>query len=253
MNIVGLTRVRNESEIMQDTLDHMSTFCTGGIYVFDDVSTDNTVAICKAHPAVRGIVENKVHQKDRDLANTENRQRLWLYAKQFIDISCDWVIYMDADERVEFDFTQLEVTRLDAYKFRLFDFYITPEDLELRYDQRRWCGPEYRDILFLFRASCIKGWIAQAARQPDLSSKKIKVEGYVKHYGKAISVEQWEETCDYYSGSSFPVQKSMRPKWLARKGKAVHKDGVSDFGWPLIEWHEKETKGVPMGTKYKKV
>ena len=44
---LGLTRVRNESDIIQFTLDHMSTFCEK-IIVYDDCSTDDTVAICNA-------------------------------------------------------------------------------------------------------------------------------------------------------------------------------------------------------------
>lgn len=62
--------------------------------------------------------------------------------------------------------------------------------------------------------------------------------GYVRHYGKAISVEEWEKTCDYY-GKHFP---QYSEKWEKRKGKAVH-NGVSDFGNKLISWKEKEQKG----------
>ena len=51
--IIGLTKVRNEAHIMKDTLDKWAEFCTGGIYVYDDVSTDLTVDICKKHPAVK--------------------------------------------------------------------------------------------------------------------------------------------------------------------------------------------------------
>ena len=52
------------------------------------------------------------------------------------------------------------------------------------------------------------------------------------HYGKSLSVEHWEETCDYYI-NHFPFQTYGR-KWLARKGQAIHTQ--SDFMRPLYEW-----------------
>lgn len=52
MNIIGLTLVRNESLIIQETLDHFGRFCTGGIYVLDDCSDDDTYEIAKSHKSV---------------------------------------------------------------------------------------------------------------------------------------------------------------------------------------------------------
>jgi hypothetical protein len=50
--------------------------------------------------------------------------------------------------------------------------------------------------------------------------------------GKSLSVEHWEETCDYYVRHfSFG---SYGRKWRDRKGRAIHTQ--SDFMWPLYEW-----------------
>ncbi|RKY72376.1 MAG: hypothetical protein DRP97_00755 [Candidatus Latescibacterota bacterium] len=52
-------RIRNEELLIKESLDHLSEF-VDGIYIFDDVSTDITVEICKAHHKVKGIIEEKV-------------------------------------------------------------------------------------------------------------------------------------------------------------------------------------------------
>ena len=53
-------------------------------------------------------------------------------------------------------------------------------------------------------------------------------------YGKSLSIEHWEETCDYYI-KHFPFDTYGR-KWTERKGKAIHTE--SDFGRQLYEWGE---------------
>jgi hypothetical protein len=82
-------------------------------------------------------------------------------------------------------------------------------------------------------------------REPMGITGKIETKGWVKHYGKAISVEEWEKTCDYYikyrGARSIPM---FTAKWKQRKGKAVHTK--SDFGRRLITWEERHGKGVPL-------
>ena len=48
----------------------------------------------------------------------------------------------------------------------------------------------------------------------------------------SLSVEHWEETCDYYM-RHFPFDTYGR-KWRDRKGRAIHTQ--SDFMRPLYEW-----------------
>ena len=72
---------------------------------------------------------------------------------------------------------------------------------------------------------------------------KVLRAGYVKHYGKAISVEEWEKTCDYYAEWPEPYGS----KWAARRGKAIHTE--SDFGRPLILWEDKDRFGRDFSTK----
>jgi len=233
MSLVGITRIRNEQDIIQDTLDFYS-FCDA-IYVYDDVSTDDTVKICKAHPKVKSVVEGSTWDMDRFRAEHQTRQRVLEEAKKY---DPEWVIYFDADERIDWDFQGFE--DYDGVVMKLFDYCITEEDKNLSYNQRQWMGPEYRNILMMFRNTPEVCYWAADQREATLKpGAKILYAGYVKHYGKAISVEEWEATCDYYYEHFPPPYKQ---KWFDRKGKAVHT--LSDFGRPLIKWEEKEEKGI---------
>ena len=55
---------------------------------------------------------------------------------------------------------------------------------------------------------------------------------YCQHYGKSLSIDHWEETCDYYM-RHFPFDTYGR-KWRDRKIRAIHTQ--SDFMRPLYEW-----------------
>jgi len=237
MKLVGLTRVRNESEIIQETLDHMAEFCSQ-VFIYDDCSEDNTVEICRAHPIVSSVIEGQSWDSFRAKAEFQNRHAVYLEAAKHLSEN-DWFVYLDADERIEFDWTKLS-NNLDAVRMRLFDFYITEADVHKKYTDRKWIGPEYRQILFAFRFGATTGYYGLDQRECSIKSFRILDEGYVRHYGKSISVEQWEETCDYYI-NHFPMYAA---KWLARKGNAIHSH--SDFGRDLILWEDKVKKGLPL-------
>ena len=233
--ILRLTRIRNESEIINHTLDHMSTFCDK-VIVYDDCSTDDTVALCNAHPIVEHVIRGEFWDSNRAVAEFQNRHQLWLYAKNILDPN-DWFVYMDADEILEFDWSSLN-NRYDAIRMRLYDFYITEEDKDKHYLKRKWMGPEYRDILFAFRMGATSGWHGLDQRECTLTSGNVAQSGFVKHFGKAISIQQWEDTCEYYA-THFPMYSA---KWNARRGKAIHTK--SDFGRDLIGWEDRFDKGV---------
>lgn len=240
MKIIGLTRVRNEEKIIEDTLNHMATFCQT-VIVYDDVSDDNTVEICKKHPIVSKIIIGNNWDSNRARSEYQTRHAIYLEARKICD-SNDWIVYMDADERICFDWSILKKqTNIDAIRMKLFDYYITTNDVNKNYYEREWIGPEYRNIIFAFRFGATTGYHHLDQRECSLKPKsKILHNGYVKHYGKAISVEEWEKTCDYY-GNHFPMYSK---KWLNRKGKAIHTK--SDFGRPLIKWEDKDKYGIPL-------
>lgn len=239
MKLIGLTRVRNESRIIKETLDHMATFCDM-VFVYDDASTDSTVDICLQHHIVEAVIQAKKWDTNRKRAEWQNRKAVLELGQKFATPD-DWFIYMDADERIDLDFSSLKdlPKTTIGIRMKLFDFYITPMDEKLHYSQRKYCGPEYRNILMAFRNLPTLDFSSNDQREVHLRHTGSVINcGYVKHYGKGISIEQWEETCDYYA-RYFPKYSA---KWNARKGKAVHT--VSSFGLLLIQWHEKDVLGI---------
>ena len=238
--------MRNEEKIIKDTLDNWAPFCTGGIYVYDDVSTDKTVEICKAHPAVKKVIEGDYWDPDREKAEWMNRQEALRHAQQDAGPD-DWFVYFDADEHIyNFnDYNLFQNPEVKAIACRLYDVYITIRDVDLNYQKRQWVGPEYRTIVFFFRNSEYLSYNKPDQRIVDLEPGiNIPIHGDIKHYGKGYSVDQWESTCDYYI-RHWP---KYADKWRKRKGKAVKEVMYSDFGNKLIEWKDRD-KGFTLEDK----
>lgn len=235
--IRGLMKVRNEEQILKDTLDNWASFCTEGIYIYDDVSTDKTVEIARAHPAVKDVMLGKFWDPDREKAEWFNRQSILLRAQQDSGPD-DWFVYFDADEHI-YNFTDYELfsqPKVQAIACRLYDFYITPQDVHKSYKYRDWIGPEFRTIPFFFRNSRYLKYHLPDQRivtmEPGI---QIPIHGDIKHYGKGFSLEQWEATCDYY----IRYWPKYADKWRARKGKGLKENYCSDFGNPLIRWKDR--------------
>jgi hypothetical protein len=240
--VFGMLRVRDEADLIGDALDHMAGFCTGGIFVYDDASGDGTAALAARHPAVREAIRGDSWDDDRERAEWQHRAALLESARRLAGPD-DWLVYLDADERVEWDWSRLRELPPDtiAVRMKLLDFYITKEDERLPHTERRLAGPEYRPIVIAFRNCPGIGYRHPDQREIELAGPgRILDEGWVRHYGKALSVARWERKCDYYAGH-FP---KYAAKWAARRGRAVH--DASDFGAPLIRWEDRSTRAYQM-------
>jgi len=250
--IVGMTRIRNEALILPDTLDYLATQ-VDAIVAYDDASTDDTVDILRQHPKVALIVANQAWEKDiaaRKLAEGRHRGLLLDIARS--ELPHDWMFCFDPDERVTGSLPSfvagLEADASDAVRVQLFDAYMTPEDcapyapdLPLLHF-RKFYGPEQRDILMLWRNRPEIHFAEGHGRTPG-GMERVKIDLHCQHYGKSLSVDHWEETCDYYI-RHFPFE-TYGKKWTERKGQAIHVE--SDFKRPLYAWGQALFKNaVPM-------
>lgn len=241
--LISLLRVRNEELILEDTLAHLASF-SDFICAYDDASTDKTRAILKAHEKVILIVQNDFWQagvESRLLAETRHRGLLLQEARKIAAFR--WCMCCDADERyigsIRNFVTQPVEDKPDAIRIRLFDAYMTEGDdrpyldgMRLK-DFRRFFGPECRDILMLWRNSNMAHFVGLDSREPVIKGR-IEPKFLCQHYGKSLSYEHWEDTCEYYV-KNFPFD-TYGKKWASRKGKALHVK--SDFDRPLFEWGE---------------
>ncbi len=251
VKIAGITRIRNEAHIILDTLEFYSKICNAGIFIYDDASTDETLDICKSYRlGIEGcyvgigltIADNwDTDPKLRQKAEGFHRRVVHEQAKK--EVNPDWILCFDADERIEFDFENFDYDSYDAVYCKLFDYYITPEDADKSWKERRWIGPEFRRLPMLFRNTPEVYFYDRPMKFKE--NARIITTGYVKHYGKAISVQDWENKCHYYMTYR---DGTYVEKWKNRRGRAIHK-GVSDFGNPLITWEEKDEEGFMLGPK----
>ena len=240
--IIGITRVRNEALLIEDTLKHFSGFLDG-IIVWDDCSTDDTVDIIRklSNKKVLAVIQSMAWLEHREAEETRHRHILLQIAKTY---DPGWIFCFDTDERIEGDvcgLVEASDADIDGYRVGLYDAYLTPKHqapykpgTALSYLPRLY-GPERRDILMLWRNSEKFFYEGSDLREPrhDPKANVVLSSLRCRHFGKGISVEQWEATCNYYAEH---FGEPYRSKWAARRGKAIHTE--SDFGSSLYSWND---------------
>lgn len=252
--IIGLMIMRNESLILEDTLETMSEI-VDGIIVLDDASTDNSVDICLKCPKVLKVILNTEWvsglKGERYIQESIHRQTVLDVGKKY---QPKWFLYMDADERIDGDIRKFMLENIRnrsilGIRLALYDAYMTPSDNKpytggSLYGFRKKFGKERRDIMMAWKnKSNVFFRTDEMARVPSgVPESKIIDKFYVQHYGKSLSVEHWEETCLFYM-KYFPL---FAEKWKKRQGKAIHEK--SDFETELMDWSSlKKDGGIKIG------
>jgi hypothetical protein len=238
MAVRGITKIRNEAHIIADTLDNWAQYCDA-IHVYCDACTDDTAAICRAHPCVVEVMESDCMDPDRERAEWFNRHTVLHSARRFMS-PLDWIVNFDGDEHLyNIDPTILDVPDVQVVVCRSYDTYITEEDKELterEYSGRRWVGPEWEWAPYFYSNRFPWDFTKPDQRNMSWGALAVPKEAYivhgaVRHWGKGLSVQKFEDKCKYYAETFGP---RYADKWEKRRGRAVHT--VSDFGQELVEW-----------------
>jgi glycosyltransferase involved in cell wall biosynthesis len=121
--LVALVAVRNGEEDLPGCLESLARLADA-VVALDDGSTDGTRAILDAHPLVETVLANPRRETYEGWDDAENRNRLLEAAAA---LAPDWVLVLDADERIDADdaaalrtFVDTEAEPGHAYGMRVY-------------------------------------------------------------------------------------------------------------------------------------
>ena len=236
------SRIYNEESIIQDFIDHYRDIADGGFYFYDDGSDDSTLDILANDPAVKHVIKGKRPVSSSASHNAQNSQRQQIIAAARKDMGPeDYLMLLDADDFLYFDI-DLNHIPADVLTFDAFDLYITEEDKDKPWQEREYVGPEFRTVIMAIKNKAYRGLRNDRTILTNAGFQMITPAGYLKHVGKAVSVDYWERKCAHYSADNMPTK--YKQKWELRKGKAIHK--VSDFNRPLLKWQDLKNNKTKM-------
>jgi len=160
MKISGIVIVRNAEEIIADCLDSLS-FCDE-IVVVDSLSDDRTKDIAEKMGA-------KVYElKFKDFSEARN-----FGLKKALG---DWVVYIDADERITKELAaeikkNVSAGDFSAFRIKRKNFY---------FGNHEW--PYIEHLERVFKKDKLQGWYGEVHESPKVIGKIGTLDGFLLHY-----------------------------------------------------------------------
>ena len=221
-------RVRNSIDIIKDFMSHYESF--DGFFFYDDQSDDGTREYLESHP--KSVVVNDVEPwkpsswRDQVAHRSKACKRLLKSSDPE-----DWMFLLDSDEFISFEPDVLNENRVVT--LNLYDAVITKDDKDSHFLDRRWFEKSARKITFAVRCGDFKEITGHRTIRVKSGSRFSDPCGVVRHFGRARSLEKFDEKCDYYVKHA--GLGSYKEKWSARKGNGVTEINLKKhFNWDEV-------------------
>lgn len=203
MTLAVIILTRNEEHNIIDVIKNVRQ-CTDEILIVDSGSTDKTVELAK---------ENGAKVFFRAWTNDFSAQRNFALDKT----SADWVLYIDADERltaktvehIKKILAQDELNFQYKVKRKVTSFGVTFNHGVLK--------PDY--ILRMFPREKVQ-WVGKVHEHPDCNCEVKILDGYLEHYTYP-SLESWEKKIQLYS-TLWAEGSFQQGKRTSRAGAFLH-------------------------------
>ena len=191
MKLTGIVIAKNEEEMIEDCLESLQ-FCDE-IVVVDNESEDKTSEIAKKYGA-RVI---KVKSDDFSKLRSEGLKNL----------SSDWVLYLDADERVtpelgkEIKQIIINPGEFKAFRIKRKNYY---------FGNKEW--PKIEKLERLFRKKNLKGWYGKIHESPQVEGEIGELQNYILHYTHRDLGQMLDKTNEWSEVEAELRFKSDHPK-----------------------------------------
>ena len=259
MKINAICMVKNEADIIVETLTHALTFCDN-IFIFDNGSDDGTSELidqlCERH--------SNIFVDFRSSCEYKNQLRNRVYNKhhqQFSDQ--DWWYILDADEMLSEDPREklMDASEHGHQRMRVWQaqFYFTEHDLKY-YDQedasvpyssrRRFYRINWRELRF-FKNHPDKSWSeSESERVPSFCKGVSPHTPICRHYAERTPDQiqarvNLRNNCEKGFMHVKSQDYSLQQSWLKRQEELFYYKGNGRFKFPLIDkchYYIKEVK-----------
>lgn len=174
MTISAVIIAKNEEDMIADAIDSVK-FCDE-ILVIDNYSTDRTADIAE-------LMGAKVKKYE-----TSDFSRLRNFGLK--QTSSDYVLYIDADERVSEELKKEIKNSLDGvtacFRLRRKNFYL---------GNHEW--PKIEELERVFLKSKLKGWRGEVHESPEFKGESKLLEGFLLHYTHRNLTQMLNKTIEW--------------------------------------------------------
>lgn len=191
MRISAIVIAKNEEGMIGDTLSTLK-FCDE-IIVIDNGSIDKTIEIAKKNGA-----EVIVYKTD-DFSKLRERG---------LELSSsDWLIYLDADERITKELEKEIVEKINhpasykAFRVKRKNFY---------YGEHEW--PKIEKLERVFKKDKLKGWKGKLHESPIVEGRIGDLENFILHYTHRNLSQMLDKTIEWSEIEADTRFKNKHPK-----------------------------------------